>query len=84
MLLVLASAIILGSESRGTHYHILLSQIREFPNLEGKVPAFISILQEQGGPVTPEVGVSFSPSPAARRSTVDVFEQKSKSTLLYD
>jgi hypothetical protein len=31
MLLVLASAVILRSESRGTHGHILLSQIRDFP-----------------------------------------------------
>jgi hypothetical protein len=30
-LLVLASVVILGSESRGTRYHILLSQIRDFP-----------------------------------------------------
>jgi hypothetical protein len=29
LLLVLASAVILGSKSRGTHYHTLLSQIRE-------------------------------------------------------
>jgi hypothetical protein len=40
-MLVLASAFILGSESRGTHYHILLSQIRECPNLEGQDPVFI-------------------------------------------
>jgi hypothetical protein len=39
----LASAVILGSESRGTHDHILLSQIRDFPNLEGQVPVFISL-----------------------------------------
>jgi hypothetical protein len=38
---------ILRSESRGTHDHILLSQIRDSPNLEGWVP------QEQGGPVIP-------------------------------
>jgi hypothetical protein len=31
LLLVLASAVILGSESRGTHKYILLSQIRNFP-----------------------------------------------------
>jgi hypothetical protein len=31
LLLALASAFILGSESRGTHDHILLSQIRNFP-----------------------------------------------------
>jgi hypothetical protein len=31
LLLALASAVILGSESRGTRHHILLSQIRDFP-----------------------------------------------------
>jgi hypothetical protein len=31
LLLALASAVILGSESRGTSYHILLPQIRDFP-----------------------------------------------------
>jgi hypothetical protein len=39
---VLASVVILGSESHGTHNHILLSQIRDSPNLEGQVPVFIS------------------------------------------
>jgi hypothetical protein len=34
LLLVLAGTIILGSESRGTHDHILLSQIRDSLNLE--------------------------------------------------
>jgi hypothetical protein len=38
----LASAVIFMSESRGTHGHILLSPIRDFPNLEGQVPVFIS------------------------------------------
>jgi hypothetical protein len=42
LLLVLASAVILGSESRGSRDHILLSQIRDSPNLEGQVPVFIS------------------------------------------
>jgi hypothetical protein len=42
LLLAFASAVILGSESRGTHEHILLSQIRDSPNLEGQVPAFIT------------------------------------------
>jgi hypothetical protein len=41
LLLVLASAVILRSESSGTHDHILLSQIRDSPNLEGQVPVFI-------------------------------------------
>jgi hypothetical protein len=31
LLLALASAVILGSESRGTRDHVLLSQIRDFP-----------------------------------------------------
>jgi hypothetical protein len=42
MVLVLASAVNLRSESHGTHDHILLSHIRDFPNLEGQVPLFIS------------------------------------------
>jgi hypothetical protein len=42
LLLVLASAVILGSESRGIRDHILLSQIRDSPNMEGQVPVFIS------------------------------------------
>jgi hypothetical protein len=33
---------ILGSESFGTYDHILLSQIRDSPNLEGQIPVFIS------------------------------------------
>jgi hypothetical protein len=42
LLLVLASAVILRSESRGTHDHILLPQIRNSPNLGGQVPVSIS------------------------------------------
>jgi hypothetical protein len=38
MLLVLASAVILRSESRGTHDHISLSQIRDSANLEARSP----------------------------------------------
>jgi hypothetical protein len=30
-----------GSEYRGTHGHILISQIRDSPKLEGQYPAFI-------------------------------------------
>jgi hypothetical protein len=40
--MILASKIIPMSESRGTHDHILLSQIRDSPNLESQVPVFIS------------------------------------------
>jgi hypothetical protein len=42
LLLVLASAATLWSESRGTRDHILLSQIRDSPNLECHVPVFYS------------------------------------------
>jgi hypothetical protein len=42
LLLVLASIVVLRSGSRGTHDHILLSQIRGSPNLEGQVPVFMS------------------------------------------
>jgi hypothetical protein len=35
-------AVILKFESRGTHDHILLPQIRHFLNLEGQVPVFMS------------------------------------------
>jgi hypothetical protein len=42
LLLVLASAVILGSELRWTHDHILLSQIRDPPHMEVQVPVFIS------------------------------------------
>jgi hypothetical protein len=39
---VFDSAVILGSESRGAHDHILLSQIWGSTNLEDQVPVFIS------------------------------------------
>jgi hypothetical protein len=42
LLLVITSAVILGSKSHRTCDHILLSQIRYSPNLEGQVPVFIS------------------------------------------
>jgi hypothetical protein len=51
LLLVLASAVILRSESHGTRDYILLSQIRYFHNLE--LGPCIYIPQEQGGPVIP-------------------------------
>jgi hypothetical protein len=41
ILLVLTSSVIRASESRGTHYHILLSQIRDSPIPEGQVAVFI-------------------------------------------
>jgi hypothetical protein len=43
LFLVIASGVILGSESSGTHDHILLSHIRDSSNMEGQVPVFISL-----------------------------------------
>jgi hypothetical protein len=40
------------ARSRGTHDHILLSQVRDFPQPGGPGPR-IYILQERGGPVIP-------------------------------
>jgi hypothetical protein len=42
LLLFVASAVILRSESSGTHEHILLSKIRDYSNLEGQVPVYIT------------------------------------------
>jgi hypothetical protein len=72
-LLVLASAVILGSDCRGIHDHILRSQIEDFPNLEGQFPVFIcprdrvSLLYPQA--------LGSCPSPLkTRRATVQVFD----------
>jgi hypothetical protein len=40
LLLILASTVTLRSESRGTHDYILLSQIRDSPNLEYQIHVF--------------------------------------------
>jgi hypothetical protein len=42
LLLGLASAVILRSEPHGIHDHILLSPIRDSPNLEGQIPVLLS------------------------------------------
>jgi hypothetical protein len=42
LIVVLASAVILESESYGTRDHSLLSQIRDSRNLDGQVTVFIS------------------------------------------
>jgi hypothetical protein len=52
LLLVLASTVPLGSELRGTEYHIFLSQFLRLLQPGGPGPR-IYIPQEQGGPVKP-------------------------------
>jgi hypothetical protein len=73
LLLVLAGAVILGSQSGGTHDHILLSHIRDSPNLEGQVPVFISP-RNRVARLYPRHWVPFSSPPTTRRAAVEVFE----------
>jgi hypothetical protein len=73
LLLALASAVILASESPMTHDHILLSQIRDSPNLKYQVPVFMS--PGTGWPdYIPRHWIPFSSTPTTRRATVKVFE----------
>jgi hypothetical protein len=71
LLLVLVSAVILGSESCGTRDQILLSQIKDSLNLEGQVPVFTS------PSYTPRHWVPFSSPRTVRRATVEVFDPAS-------
>jgi hypothetical protein len=74
-LLALTSAVILRPQSHGTHNHILQSQIRDSPNLEGQVPIFISLRNRHWVPL-------LSP-PMTRRATVEVFEPASTRGFWY-
>jgi hypothetical protein len=71
LLLVLASVVIFGSESRGTRDHNLLSQIRDSPNLEGQVPVFFIPR------LYPQTLGSFSSLPTNRRVTLEVCDPAS-------
>jgi hypothetical protein len=62
LLMVLASAVILGSESRGTHDHILHSQIRDYLNLKGQVPVFKSPRNRMARVYTQALGFLSVPS----------------------
>jgi hypothetical protein len=72
LLLALASAVILRSDSRGTCDHILLSQIRDSPNLEGQVPVFISPRNGMDR-LYPRHWIPFSSPPTTCRAVVEVF-----------
>jgi hypothetical protein len=75
LLLVLASTVILSSDSRGTRDHILLSQIQDSPNLEGQVP----YLRPPGTGTpsyTPRHWVPVSSPPTTRRVMVEVFDSE--------
>jgi hypothetical protein len=76
LLLVLASAVILRSDSRGTHDHILLSQIRDTPNLEGRSPYLYPPGTGWHGYI-PRKYVPFSSPPTTGNDTVEVFDPTS-------
>jgi hypothetical protein len=80
LLLVLARAVILRSESCGTHGHILLSDSR-LPK-PGGPDHRIYILQEQGSPVIPQALGPFLSPPTNRRATVEVLEPVSTRALV--
>jgi hypothetical protein len=72
-LLALASAV---SESRWTHDHVVLSQIRVSPNLEGQVPVFISPRNRVARLYPQTLGSLFVVS-TTRRAAVEVLEPTS-------
>jgi hypothetical protein len=59
LLLILDSAVIIRSESRGAHDHILLSQIWHSTNLEGQFPVYIYIPGIGWSGYTPRHSVPF-------------------------
>jgi hypothetical protein len=76
VLLVLANAVILRSESRGTYDHILLSQIRDRPTWRARPPYLYP--PGIGLPVyTSRHWVPFSSPPTTRRATVEVVDPAS-------
>jgi hypothetical protein len=81
LLLGLASAVILRSESRWTHDHILLSQIRDSLNLDGQVPVFISV-RNRVARLYPQALGSISSLPTTPTATVEVFDPAYTQDLL--
>jgi hypothetical protein len=81
LLLVFASAVIFRSESRGTHDHILLSQIRESLTWRARSPYLYPPVT--GWPsYTLRHWAPFSSPPTTRRATVEVFDPASTRSLL--
>jgi hypothetical protein len=75
LLLVLASAVILRSDTSGTHDHILLSDSRP-PTWRARSPYLYPT--RTGWPVyTPSNWVPFLSPPTTRRATVEVFDPAS-------
>jgi hypothetical protein len=75
-LLLSLAPVILRFESSGTHGHILLSQIRYFPNLEGQVTVFISP-RNRVARLYLQALVPFTSAPMTSKATVEVFDPAS-------
>jgi hypothetical protein len=76
LLLDLTSAVILGSQSCGTHDHILLYQILDSTNMEGQVPVFISP-RNRVAQLYPRHWVPFLLPLTTCRAAVEVFKPAS-------
>jgi hypothetical protein len=80
--MVLVNAVIHGSESRGTHEHILWSQIRDSPNLKGQDPVVISPRSRIAQIYAPRHWVPFSSPPTTHRVSVEEFKPAYTRTFL--
>jgi hypothetical protein len=77
LLLALAIAVILGSKSRGTHNHILPSQIRDSPRTWRARSPYLYSPGTWCSSYTPRHWVTFSSPPTTRRPTVELYEPAS-------
>jgi hypothetical protein len=76
LLLVLASVVMNVSESRGTHDHILLSQIETPPTWRARSP-YLYPPENWWPNYNPRHSVPLAPPPTTRRAAVEVFEPAS-------
>jgi hypothetical protein len=76
LLLVLARAVILGSESRGTQHHILLSQIRDNPTWSAR-PLYLYPPGTGWPSYTPRYWVPCSSPPTTLRAMLKVLDPAS-------
>jgi hypothetical protein len=73
LLLGLAWAVVLGSESRGTQAHILITQTWDSPTWSNRFP-YVCPLWTAWSSYTPRNWVSFSPPLMTRRATTEAIE----------
>jgi hypothetical protein len=78
LLRAFASGVIVNSESRGTHNHILLSQIRDSPPTWRVRSPYLYPPGTWWSIYNPRHWVPFSSPPTTRRATVEVFDPASK------